>query len=166
MSRYENIIAELAERVPELADECRTEVVTFIEKCQREVNEPLLPADIEYLRALQASNPEQCRDEINSPLTYIVFESSLRPFLIEPLHDPSRHFRLREILDWLEVLLGDEDEKVRGLVAIGICEGLISNESNDFPALFPFLGAQMRQSCRDFLPYFRVSEEIRHLLSS
>lgn len=152
--------------MPELADECQTEIVTFIEKCQREIKEPLSPADIEYLRGLQASNPEQCRDEINPPLTYIVFEDSLRPFLIELLHDPSRHFRLREILDWLEELLGDDDEKVRNLVAIGICEALISNEADDFPALFPFLGTQMRQSCRDFLPYFRVSEEIRHLLSS
>lgn len=166
MSHYDNIIAELAQRVPELAEECQTEIITFIEKCQREVKEPFSPEDIEYLRELQISNPDQCRDEISPPLTYIVFESSLRPFLIELLHDPARHFRLREILDWLEALLGDEDEKVQTLVAIGVCEGLISNEADDFPVLFPFLGAAMRQSCRDFLPYFRVSEEICHLLPS
>ena len=44
--------------------------------------------------------------------------------------------------------------------------GLIPNEASNFPALFPFLGERMRQSCREFLPYFRVSEEIRHLLAS
>ena len=166
MSHYENINAELAERVPELADECQTEIVTFLEQCQRGSKEPLSDGDIEYLREMQRANPEQCRDEIYPPLTYIVFESSLRPLLIEWLHDPDRHFRLREVLDWLEALLDDEDEKVRGLVAIGICEGLITNEGNDFSVLFPFLGAQMRQSCRDFLPYFRVGEPIRCLLAS
>ncbi len=166
MSHYDIIIAELGERVPELAEECQPEIVTFLEQCQRGQKEPLLPADIEYLRELQAAKPDQYRDEINPPLTYIVFENSLRPFLIELLHDPSRHGRLQEILDWLNSLLGDEDEKVRGLVAIGICEALITNESNDFPALFPFLGENLRQSCRNFLPYFRVSEEIRHLLDS
>ena len=166
MSRYDNIVAELAQRVPELADECQPEIVTFLEQCQHRQKEPLSPADIAYLRELQAANPELCRDEINAPSPYLVFEDNLRPFLIELLHDSARHFRLREILDWLEELLGDEDEKVQTLVAIGICEALISNESADFPALFPFLGAQMRQGCREFLPYFRVSEEIRYLLAS
>lgn len=116
--------------------------------------------------ALQAVNPDRCLDEIDEPSRYIVFEDNLRPFLIELLHDSSRHFRLQEIMNWLETLLTDDDEKVQTLVAIGICEALISNESDDFPVLFPFLGAQMRQGCREFLPYFRVSEEIRHLLAS
>ena len=166
MSRYDTIVAELAEPVPEIAAECQTETLTFLEKCQREIKAPLSDDDIAYLRALQAANPEQCHDEIYTPSPYVVFEDALRPFLIELLHDSSRHFRLREILDWLEALLSDDDEKVQTLVAIGICEALISNEADDFPALFPFLGTQMRQSCRDFLPYFRVSEEIRHLLAS
>jgi len=52
------------------------------------------------------------------------------------------------------------------LISIGICEALISNETADFPALFQFLGARMRQSCRDFLPYFRVTDEIRRLLET
>lgn len=163
---YENIVAELAERVPKLADECQPEIETFLEQCQQGSKTLLSPDDIEYLLQLQRDNPEHCRDEINPPLTYLVFENSLRPFLIELLHDPERHFRLREILDWLEELLGADDEKVQNLVNIGICESLISNEADDFPTMFPFLGAAMRQSCREFLPYFRVSEEIRHLLSS
>lgn len=69
MSRYDNIIAEIAEHVPELADECQTEIVTFIEQCQRGSKEPLSDADIEYLREMQCANPKQCRDEIYPPLT-------------------------------------------------------------------------------------------------
>ncbi len=111
MSRYDNIVAELAERVPELAEECQPEVETFMEPCQRGAKEPLSPADIEYLRALQTSNFDQCRDIKRAPLPYLVFEDSLRAFLIELLHDPLRHFRLQEIMDWLEELMGDDDVK-------------------------------------------------------
>lgn len=101
MSHYDDIIAELAERVPELAGECQTEIVTFIEQCQREIKQPLSDADIACLNKLKANNPEQCRDEIDPQLTYMAFENSLRPLLIKLLRDPTRHFRLREILDWL-----------------------------------------------------------------
>lgn len=63
MSRYDNIIAELAERVPELAEECQTEIVTFLEKCQREVKAPLSDDDIAYLRAASGqSRPMPRRD--------------------------------------------------------------------------------------------------------
>ena len=55
MSRYDNIVAELATRVPELADECQTEIVTFLEQCQRGQKEPLSEDDIAYLRALASA---------------------------------------------------------------------------------------------------------------
>lgn len=165
MSHYDNIIAELAERVPELAEECQTEIVTFIEKCQREIKEPLSPADIEYLREIQASNPEQCRDEINPPLTYIVFESNLFPFLLELLDDTERHPRLKEIMDWLEELQNDDDFDVRNLIGISFCEQLLGNKPDYLPQFLPFMGENLRESCRDCYSSLRVSDENKRLLS-
>ena len=40
MSRYDNIVAELAQRVPELAEECQPTVTTFLERCQLGQTEP------------------------------------------------------------------------------------------------------------------------------
>ena len=165
MNRYDTIIVELAACVPELADECQPEVVTFLEQCQYGQKEPLSDEDIAYLRELQAANPDQCRDEINPPLTYIVFESSLFPLLLEMLNDSERHARLREVMDWLEELAGDDEINVRNLVAISICEQLLGNHPERLPALLPFIGEKMRQSCRDCYSALRVSDENKRLLN-
>ena len=165
MSRYDTIIAELAERVPELADECQPTVTTFLEQCQYGQKEPLSDADIEYLRGLQAANPDQCRDEIDEPLAYIVFESSLFPLLLELLNDFERHSRLKEIMDWLEELQGDADFDVRNLVGISVCEQLLGNRPELLPALLPFMGEKLRQSCRDYYSSLRVSDENKRLLN-
>ena len=166
MSRYDTIVAELAQRVPELADECQPEIVTFLEQCQHGQIEPLSPADIVYLRALQAANPDQCRDEINEPLTYIVFENSLFPFLIELMDDTERHSRLQEVMDWLEDLQGDADFDVRNLVGISICEQLLGNCPEYLPKLLPFMGKNLRESCRECFSFLRVSDENKRLLNS
>lgn len=166
MSRYDNIIAELAARVPELADECQPDVFTFLEQCQLGSKEPLSVVDIEYLRQLQRDNPEQCRDEINPPLAYIVFESSLFPLLLEMLNDSERHARLQEIMNWLEELQGDDEQKVRDLVGISFCEQLLGNKSDYLPKFLPFMGENLRQSCRGFFSSLRVSDENKKLLNS
>ena len=167
LSRYGNIVAELAQRAPEIADGCQPTGITFIERCQFQSLYSLSPAEIEELRALQAQYPDEPEyaDDLIEVTPYTAFESVLRPFLFQLLRDPSRHSRLRELLDWLDDLLVCEDAKVRTLIAIGICEALISAHADEFPELFPFLGANLRQSCRGFLPYFRVSERIENLLS-
>ena len=164
MSRYENIVAELAERVPELADECQTDVFTFLEQCQLGSKEPLSEADIEYLRALQISNPEQCKDEINPPLAYFVFEVNLFRFLLDLLNNSERHQRLQEIMDWLETLQGDEEQKVRDLVAISFSEQLLGNKPNYLPEFLPFMGENLRESCRGCFSSLRVSDENKKLL--
>ena len=166
MSRYDHIVAELAGRVPEVADQCQPTGITFIERCQFQSLYPLSPAEIEELRALQARHPNEPEyaDDLIEVTPYLAFESVLRPFLFQLLGDPSRHARLKELLDWLDELLVCDDSHVRTLVAIGICEALISAHADDFPELFPFLGANLRRSCRGFLPYFRVSERIENLL--
>ena len=165
MSRYDGIIAELAARVPELAAECQPTVTTFLERCQRGSQEPLSSADIEYLRALGASNPDQFPDQVDEPLSYFVFENSLFPLLLEMLADPTRHGRLQEIMDWLEALQGDTDFDVRNLVGISVCEQLLGNSPEYLPALLPFLGENLRQSCRDCFSSLLVSEENKRLLS-
>ena len=165
MNRDKAIIAELAERVPELSEECQTMITPWIEVCQRGSKEPFLPADIEYWRALQANNPEQCKDEIDAPLACIVFESSLFPLLIELLNDYERHARLKEIMDWLEELQGDDDFDVRNLVGISICEQLLGNHPEYLPKLLPFMGEDLRESCRECFSSLRVSDENKRLLN-
>ena len=165
MSRYDNIIAELDQRVPEIADECQPEIETFLAQCQRGSKEPLSPADIEYLRELQFGNPELCRDEINPPLPYLVFEINLFALLIELLEDAENHARLQEIMNWLEELQGDDEQKVRDLVGISICEQLLGNHPERLPALLPFMGENLRESCRECFPSLRVSGENKRLLN-
>lgn len=166
MSRYENIVAELAARVPELADECQPEIFTFLEQCQLGQKEPLSPADIEYLRAMQRANPEVCRDEINPALPYYVFEVDLFRFLLELLKDTENHQRLQEIMDWLEELQGDDDFDVRNLVGISFCEQLLGNKPDYLPKFLPFMGENLRESCRGFFSSLRVSDENKRLLAS
>ena len=153
MSRYDDIVLELTQRAPEIADQCQPTGITFIERCQFQSLYPLSPAEIEELRAFQLQHPDdpECADDLIEVTPYLAFEGVLRPFLFQLLREPSRHWRLRELLDWLDALLVCDDSHVRTLVAIGICEALISAHVDDFPALFPFLGANLRRSCRDFL---------------
>ena len=168
MSRYQTIVAELAERVPELAEECQPAVTTFLERCQLGQKAPLAPAEIEYLRGLAASDPDNpaFADESDEPSSYFVFENALFPLLLEMLGDPERHGRLREIMDWLEALQGDADCDTRNLVAISICEQLLGNCPEFLSPLLPFMGGKLRQGCRDCFGSLRVSEENKRLLEA
>ncbi len=166
MSHYDNIVAELAQRVPEIADECQPEIETFLAQCQRGSKEPLSPTDIAYLRELQFSNPELCHDEINPSLPYLVFEINLFALLIELLEDGENHVRLQEIMDWIEELQGDDEQKVRDLVGISICEQLLGNRPDCLPKLLPFMGENLRESCRECFSSLRVSAENKRLLNS
>ena len=165
MSRYDNIVAELAERVPELAEECQPDVFTFLEQCQLGSKDPLSEADIAYLNELQANNPEQCKDKIDPALPYYVFEVNLFRFLLDLLNDAERHPRLQEIMDWLEELQSDNEQNVRDLVGISICEQLLGNHPERLPVLLPFMGGKLRQSCRDCYSSLRVSDENKRLLN-
>lgn len=97
--------------------------------------------------------------------SYIVFESSLFSLLLELLSDTSRHARLQEIMDWLEELQGDNDFDVRNLVGISFCEQLLGSKPDYLPKFLPFMGENLRESCRECYSSLRVSDENKRLLS-
>ncbi|MBW3637947.1 MAG: hypothetical protein KY445_16005 [Armatimonadetes bacterium] len=122
--RYKTIVAELAERVPEIAAACRVE----------------------------------------RPITYVIFEGDLIRFLIELVQNPSKHWRLREVMDWLEELIADADSDVRDLISISFCEWLMSENEKYLQQFWPFMGESLRQGCRNDAPNFCVSKENLSLL--
>ncbi|RYX82628.1 hypothetical protein EON83_18845 [bacterium] len=163
--RYEDIYDELREVVPEL--ELGLWPPEEEPNWQREMDnagQPLSEEDKAYLHSIEANNPQP--KKIESPLIYIHFEDELRPLLISYCQQPKKFARLATIMDWLEELARDGDWDTSNLVAIAICEGFIGNDSACIPQLLPFMGATMRQMCRDLIPNFRVDEKIKALLAS
>lgn len=164
LHRYEQVYAELIEAVPELGLSYGPEYIRREwEWAMSRADQPISQEDREYLLSLEINNAPAPKSE--DPLLYCLFEDDLRPWLFHYSQRPEQHARLAAIMDWLEELARDGDQQTRWLVSIGICEGLLGNDSAFIPDIFPFMGETMRQMCRDFLPFFRVSEEIKALFA-
>ncbi len=163
--RYEDIYSELLETVPELGlDAWPPEEPPDWEFAMQRAGQSLTQEDRAYLLSVEANHPHP--EKVKEPPLYIIFEDQLRRLLVSCVQQPEKHARLAIIMDWLEELARTGDEKTTTLVAIAICEGFITNDNATFPQLLPFMGAAMLQMCRDFIPFFRVNEEIKTLLAS
>lgn len=103
-----------------------------------------------------------CR--VERPLTYIIFEGDLILFLIELIQNPSKHWRLREVMAWLEELIVDADSDVRDLIGISFCEWVLSDNAPYLSPFWPFMGENLRQGCRNDAANFRLSESNQRLL--
>ena len=103
-----------------------------------------------------------CR--VERPLTYIIFEGELIRLLVALAQNPSKHWRLREILNWFEELIGDSDTDLRDLIGISFCEWLMGNNKEYLQLFWPFMGENLRKCCRDDAANFHVSEENQLLL--
>lgn len=163
--RYQAIVAELAQRVPELAPVCQPEIETFLEQCQRGSKEPLSLEEIQYLLAMQEQNPQHFPDRIEEPLAYLVFEGDLINLLEQLVQVSEKHRRLQEIMNWLEELSQSDDQDVRDLIGISVGEWLLSYGQDYLPQFWPLMGEGMRESCRASAPDYFTSEQHQRLLN-
>lgn len=163
--RYQTIVAELAQRVTELASACQPEIETFLEQCQRGSKEPLSSEEIQYLLARQEQNPQQFPDRVEEPLAYLVFEGDLTDLLEQLVQVPEKHRRLQQIISWLEELSQSDDQDVRDLIGISFGEWLLSYGQDYLPQFWPLMGEGLRESCRASAPDFLTSEQHQRLLN-
>lgn len=94
----------------------------------------------------------------------IVFEDLLVPFIAALSSDITRSDRLADVMNWIEQLANSEIPEVRNLVAVGVCEALITNEDKHLQKIQPYMGKKTRGLCRSLFPLYHVSENTAKLL--
>jgi hypothetical protein len=134
-----NILPILLERVPEIREEFERErVENFSASLSPEVLKEL--QELDQRLGIPPMDP-------NIPGCNYVFSTILTPLLHSMAISSGDKSRLKEIMDWIEELANNPIFAVPNLVAVTVCENLITRYEDNIQDIFPFMGPATRQLC-------------------
>lgn len=117
--------------------------------------------DIEELNQISRLHNLPKRD-LNKPGVTIVFEQLLVDLMLR-MASRGEYERLKEIIDWIEELAAHPEFAVRNLVAISICEPLITTHEDSLSHFVPLMGKKTKALCTMQFEQYLISDKTKRL---
>jgi|GEM_PF-2119071 len=151
------IIPELLSNVPELEE-------AYIKMLDEEKStaETLGKEDIRQLEQLAQLHNISGFD-IRKPGVTIVFEQLLVRYIVDLSRDVRLHERLKLIIEWIETLANHPEFAVRNLIAVSVCEPLITTYEDTLGYFVPFMGEKTKALCTMQFEQYLISDETKKL---
>ncbi len=150
------IVAELLSVVPEL----KTPYLKLAAE-EKKSKQKLTKEDLEELEQI-ADVHNLPKSNLDEPGEYLVFEDLLVAYMLR-LAEEKEFKRLSDILSWLEKLASHHEFDVRNLIAIAVCEPLITTYQSKLQSIVPFMGQKTKALCTMQFERFRVRDETKRL---
>ena len=153
------ILDELVEIIPELKsnyEEAKAEAISSYRN--------LSPEDKQEIENICRIHNLPETDE-EAPGAWIFLEMKASPYILQIASDPARSKQFLTVMNWLEAKAGDSNFWVRNEIAIGFCEGLMTNDREHFATIFRCMGPNLKQICKNMLEQYHVTKEMLDLLN-
>ncbi|MDP9312666.1 MAG: hypothetical protein M3R24_17565 [Chloroflexota bacterium] len=154
----QQLVPDMLERIPEIKP-----AYEAIAQEYREAVEHWTTQDFQEIRTIEQLHHMSASDPSRPGMT-IVMERLVTQFLVDLAVQGNGQRRLAEITAWIEDLAQSEIFDIRNLVAVSVCEPLVTTYEDHLPHILPFLGDSTKELCRMQLLSYRVSEETKKLL--
>ena len=100
---------------------------------------------------------------LHSPGSYQVFELLLTEYIVFLAKEQDTRKRLQEVMAWIEELANSSLFPVRNLLALTVCEALLTTHQAQVKSIYPYMGSQTRALCLQQFDSFHISPEIQEL---
>jgi hypothetical protein len=157
MTSQQLVIAELLKLLPALRSGYAAMSLEFAEGLTDEDVASI--QEIQQMHNLEGNDPKAVGSTI-------VFENLLMPH-IAALADAGDFSEVSRIMNWIETLSRSEVFNISNLVAVTICESLITSFSDKLlPQVYPYMGEKTKSLCIMQFPAYKISDEVKKLFSS
>lgn len=103
------------------------------------------------------------KSDFRKPGVTIVFEDLLVRFMLEIADDRKQAKKLKSIMQWLEHLANHEEFAVRNLIAVSVCEPLITTHEDKVHLFVPLMGPKTKGLCTMQFEMYNLRDETKRL---
>ncbi|MFN8444519.1 MAG: hypothetical protein U0175_27290 [Caldilineaceae bacterium] len=103
------------------------------------------------------------KSDYGKPGVTIVFEDLLVRFMLEIAEDKGQAQRLKPIMQWIEHLANHEEFAVRNLIAVSVCEPLITTHQDKLHLFVPLMGEKTKSLCTMQFEMYNLWDETKRL---